>query len=259
MMKKSTRMMLMANQDQDKYYAGRERYGAEDRFRDNRGREHYDNGRYAPMNNGEMWVEDRRDSLGRYVPAKSVYYDPRKNYGDMHYPFTPYVPPVYEDRRRNGDYRPMNKIGFSVEGEMDKIPPEIGYGYRSDAGYRDMDEMAYRKSMRTNGYGMSYEPIPFTQELAEEWTKGMKNADGSVGAHWTMDQAKQIMTQKGIDCDPVEFYAVLNSIYSDYSDVAKKHNINNMDFYTDMAKAWLMDKDAVEDKASAYFEYVVRH
>ena len=32
-----------------------------------------------------------------------------------------------------------------------------------------------------------------------------------------------------------------------------------MDFYVDMASAWINDKDAVKDKAWAYFEYVVKH
>lgn len=33
----------------------------------------------------------------------------------------------------------------------------------------------------------------------------------------------------------------------------------NAEFYADMAHAWLDDKDAVEDKAAAYYCYVVQH
>jgi len=52
---------------------------------------------------------------------------------------------------------------------------------------------------------------------------------------------------------------VLCSIYSDYFAVFKKHNLNNMDLYVDLAAAWLNDKDAVKNKAAVYFEHVVNH
>ena len=49
----------------------------------------------------------------------------------------------------------------------------------------------------------------------------------------------------------------MNMIYSDYFGVAKKLNVNNMDFYAEMSKAFLGDKDAVPGKLYAYFEHVV--
>ena len=53
--------------------------------------------------------------------------------------------------------------------------------------------------------------------------------------------------------------AVLNMIYSDYVKVAKKFNVgSNIDFYVDMAKAFLDDKDAGPDKLTKYYQYVVR-
>ena len=65
--------------------------------------------------------------------------------------------------------------------------------------------------------------------------------------------------QRGIECDPAEFWAALNLIYSDYVKVAKKFNVgSNIDFYVDMAKAFLDDKDAGPDKLAKYFQYVVR-
>lgn len=100
---------------------------------------------------------------------------------------------------------------------------------------------------------------PFTKDMALEWTSLMKNSDGSTGPHWTIDQTKQVMAQRGINCNPNDFYAVLNSLYSDFGEVFKKHGVSKMDFYADMAKAWIKDSDAVPDKAAAYFEYVVKH
>ena len=45
------------------------------------------------------------------------------------------------------------------------------------------------------------------------------------------------MQQRGINADPAEFFAILNSVYSDYYTVAKKHNVHNIDFYIDSKKA----------------------
>ena len=47
-------------------------------------------------------------------------------------------------------------------------------------------------------------------------------------------------------------------MYSDYMPVAKKLGVNNMDFYTQMAKAFLDDKDALPDKLARYYEYIVK-
>lgn len=213
--------------------------GAETRFRDRRGREHYDNGRYAPMNDmddDEMenrW--NRRESAGN-------------NYGDMAYHGSPYVPPVYDE----GNKRTMNRIGFAV-GE------EVGNNYRTMVEYPRMNEMDHKAGEYVPGHSSSKAYPKFTKELAEEWTSGMENEDGTKGPHWTLEQAKQVMAQRNIDCDPLEFWAVLNAVYSDYSALAKRHNVNSMDFYADMAKAWLSDKDAMDGKAARYFEHIVRH
>lgn len=101
--------------------------------------------------------------------------------------------------------------------------------------------------------------IVLTPEMAQRWTKHMKNADGSTGEHWNMEQTEQLAKQRGISVDPVEFYVIVNAMYSDYCEVAKKHNIHNADFYADLAKAWLKDTDAVPDKAAMYYEYIVKN
>lgn len=270
----------------------------EDRFRDRRGREHYDNGRYAPMDMGYMrmgdehypdasrypdmrrygggrivrnededWVESRqrRDSRGRYTSPRSEY---EGDYGaESHYPYGPHVPPIYErdterrNGRRNGreDYRPMNKIGFSLDGEMERVPNEAHHDYQTNAGYEHMDESAYRKGERSGGYGEGRGYAPLTKQRAEEWAEQMENVDGTHGPHWTMDQVKQVMAQKKIDCDPVAFFVTLNMMYSDYAKVAKELGVSNMDFYIKMAKAFLDDQDGPgpEEKIAKYYEYVV--
>lgn len=212
-------------------------YEPESRFRDRRGREHYDDGRYAP--------------------ARSEYEDAYSGgYRHMGYPSSPYVPPVYEgmesrmmpysrmdsDRDMDREPRPRNKIGFAIEGEMDRLPDE---SYHHTAG---------------SARHMDGEPMHFTRESAMAWTGDMINADGTKGPHWSMEQVKKVMDQRGIDADPLQFYAILNAVYSDYCAVAKRHGVGDkIDFYVDMARAWLDDPDADKDKAARYFEYIVKH
>lgn len=201
-------------------------YDVEDKFRDRRGREHYDNGRYAPM--------------------------------DHYYNDYPYVDPVYENRQRTGYNRPMNRIGFSIGGEMENIPST----YRMDASHESPDEMTYMSGSRSSGYGNSsdiYIP-PLDKTMAMEWAANMENADGTTGAHWSLEQTKQIMTQKGLNCDPLKFYIAMNAVYSDLCKVFKKLGINSIDAYVDVAEAfWLKDEDAVKDKLAAYYTYVTKH
>lgn len=232
-MKRSTRMLLMNSGRTDRHERGMERRGydsdPEYRFRDRRGREHYDDGRYAPA---------------------SAY-----DGGYRHY--EPYIPPVYESRtgyRRDDMQTPpgMHRIGFAVEGEMERMPQDPQNGHYHSSAH---DE----KSTVHSEYYKDETPISFTKETAMEWTGDMENADGSKGPHWSMEQVRQVMEQRGIDCDLLQFFAILNSVYSDYCAVAKKHGVNKIDFYVDLAKAWLDDKDAAEDKAARYFEYVVKH
>ncbi len=263
-MRRSTRMLLMSsgrgNQGggqpdygrsdnlRSDYDRGRMEAGGNEpdaRFRDRRGREHYDNGRFAPQNDGgTTWVN------GRYWDDREAYRGP-----ESHSP-TPYVPPVYE-RYPGREIRPMNKIGFSVDGEMDRIPSEFGREYRTDAGHRNGDEMAWRRGgERMNGFGSGTAVPPMDRETAKEWTSRMENADGTKGPHWTMEKTEEARTQRGIQCDPLEFYVAMNMMYSDYVKAAEKVDCSSMDFYACMAKAFLDDQDAQPDKLARYYRYI---
>lgn len=139
------------------------------------------------------------------------------------------------------------------------------YEPRRKSAMWDDDEMESGRyaSHRTNRgltSGSTDGDMPFTMDMAEMWMKGLTNEDGSKGPHWTLEQTKQLQAQKHIDCDLAEFWAALNAMYSDYFKVAKKHGIgSNIDFYVDMAKAFLDDKDAREDKIGRYFAYIIQH
>ena len=221
---------------------GRSEYQVEQRFRDRDGREHYDNGRFAPQSNGGGdWFESRRrggarsefdQSMGRY-PGEEM-------------------PRSWHDPYRYGGEHGMPMIGFSG-----------GDGFRRDGGmdasYPRRDEMAYRHGMSSPGFSQSGAVVPMDRQRAEQWVSGMQNADGTQGPHWSMEQTEQVRTQQGIQCDPVKFWACMNMMYSDYCKVAEKMDVNNAAFYACMAKAFLEDKDAQPDKLAKYYEYIVRH
>ena len=190
----------------------------ESRFRDRRGRERYNNGRYAPMRS-----EYRPDYDG----------------------------PFGRDERGGDEMRP---IGFAANWGT-----EMRMG--SDASmprYNEMERMPGNRPMM-GGYMAGEEEYPKMDErTAMEWVQSMHNEDGSKSPHWTMDQVKQVMKQKSIDLEPAELFAIMNAIYADYDPVFKKHGVSNIDMYVDMSKAWLKDKDAVPNKARAYYECIVK-
>ena len=229
--------------------------GPESRFRDRDGREHYNDGRYAPMSRGGAYGGDPMDR-GGYGSPRSEYMEPYS-----HYPATPYVPPVYqrEDWQNREGYRHMNRIGFSVDGEMERLPRELSHDYPMSAGYEGKEEMSRRQG---DGYSMVQRPkvMPvFNRQMAEEWVSQMRNADGTRGPHFSMDKAKEVMKQYNVDCDPMEFWVVINSLYSDYDQALKKNNASTLELYACLAKAWIEDQDAVPNKLSAYYTYVVKH
>ena len=187
----------------------------EDRFRDRRGREHYDNGRYAPVRN--------------------AYIEP-----EYHYPDTKRVPPIYE-QPEDRYYEPNNAL------------PRMGF----DMTERHDQPKIWKSGMaKSNPMYEQYEGL--TEEKAKHWLDQMQNEDGSKGPHWTLDQVKQVVKQKMLDLDPLETWVAINMVWSDYYPVAKKFNVNNTEFYLEMAKAFLQDKDASPEKLQKYFEYVVK-
>lgn len=187
-MKAVARMIMSRNSrndaDKDDMRHG---YGEiENRFRDRRGREHYDNGRYAPRSMDE-------------------YYQPR-----MHH---------QEDRM-------------------------IGYGYDT---MRDERGVADSKAMDLD------------QVTAEQWMRSLPKDDGAKGPKWTKEQVRPYMAQVGYTGPEYKFWAVMNALYSDYCKIARKYGHDRPEYYADLAKAWLEDRDANPEKAGLYYRYIVKH
>ena len=103
--------------------------------------------------------------------------------------------------------------------------------------------------------------IGFTEDDAKQWTARMENEDGTIGPHWSMGQTDAVATASGIHVDKPTFWACLNMMYSDYYSVATKYGLDRPEFYADLTKAFLMDKDAggPEEKMAGYYHGVVLH
>lgn len=114
----------------------------------------------------------------------------------------------------------------------------------------------YEREMKE--YGKGVRVGRFTRDDAEEWTRRMKNADGSRGEHWSYEQTEQVLKQHGFDCNPTAFYAAMNMAYSDYYNTAKEFGLNNADFYANIAHDFLDDEDAVPNKIAVYRECIAK-
>lgn len=180
-----------------------------------------------------------------------------------------------ENRGRTGDYdRAHNDHRYEHEfergerGEMRRGNYD-GMNWGEKGRYKDYDD---REDERYEGGGGRYagnfrhrensreheadEKVKFDEHKAKEWVGRMKNNDGTTGEHFKAEQTEQMRNAHCPDCDKMEFWAAMNMMYSDYCDVAKKMNIDRPDFYAHMAKAFLMDKDAGEDKMAKYMKYI---
>lgn len=176
-----------------------------------------------------------------------------------------------ESRRKrydNGRYAPQSRYDddeYEVREEYMPRSKRIGFErdvedrYRMEDEYRMKNRYGGEEHEQKMGHGGSYEEAEMDHETAKEWVSSMHNEDGTRGAHWSFERCKQLMEQNNIKCNPHVFWAVMNAMYSDYYSVFRKHGISGTDLYVDLALAWIKDKDAVPDKAEAYFECIVKH
>ena len=99
----------------------------------------------------------------------------------------------------------------------------------------------------------------FTEADAKRWTEHMENGDGSRGPNWTLEQATAVANSMGVHTDPWIWFAALNMEYSDNFDVAQKYGLDRPEYYADLAKAFLFDKDGggAETKIAGYYHGIV--
>lgn len=158
----------------------------------------------------------------------------------------------WEIRENNRYIDPNPMPRYPDSDDYDRRMPRIGFSQGDDW----ESSRGHYEHGGASGRTVKMPRQHLTRDEAEKWTDCMTNADGTKGAHWTYDQATQLMTQRNINCDKNDFWAVLNMMYSDYCRVAKSYSVDNLNFYADMAAAFLHDDDAVEGKAAMYWECI---
>ena len=106
---------------------------------------------------------------------------------------------------------------------------------------------------------MESEASTFTEDDTRRWTEHMENDDGSMGAHWTLEQTTAVANSIGVHVDPWIWFAALNMEYSDNFEVAQKYGLDRPEYYADLAKAFLFDKDGggPEAKIAGYYHGIV--
>lgn len=222
----------------------------------------------------------RRDSRGRYMEQdggnRMAYegYQGRMEYGGNDSAYRPWpephIPPYLDRsgmeepammRDKNivniRDYQDRRKIGFGANDGEDSDMRQ--YGRRYDPNRMNMHGGASQEMEQ--GYAEGGEDGKLTREEAEKWVKGMKSDDGKTGGRWPFEQVKQYAGNFGIqgEANMVEFFAIMNALATDYGKVARKHGVDKIDFWADLTKAFLHDKDAVPDKARVYYECIAKH
>lgn len=96
---------------------------------------------------------------------------------------------------------------------------------------------------------------------AEQWVNAMRDPEGKPLQPIPISDVQRIAPLYGAksDEDALKMWVVTNMMRSDNLDVGKKYADDNIEFYAALARDWLRDKDAVEDKLGAYKKYIVQH
>ena len=99
------------------------------------------------------------------------------------------------------------------------------------------------------------EDTEFTREDAEKWVSHMENEDGTTGPHWSMSQTDAVANVAGVHEKSYVWWAVLNAMYSDHYNTAIKYGLDRPEFYADLARDFIYDKDGggAENKTAKYY------
>lgn len=219
---------------------------------------------------GRTEMRRRRDDRGRYMEG-----DSGTNMAYRPWP-EPHMPPYLDRPGMNGtdmrgiermrdknivnirDYQDRRRIGFGAEDE-DGGAEMRQYGRRYDPDrpvrmHYGQHQQHQQQMGHTQGDGEH-----LTREEAEEWVEGMQSEDGKPGPRWPMHEIERYAGNFGVQGDEIiEFWAVINALYSDYCKVARKYGVDKIEFWADLAKAFIRDKDAEPGKVRLYYECIAK-
>lgn len=195
-----------------------------------------------PYGGDENWMyNDYGNRNNDYRDQRTIGFESRQRF------------PRYED----GRFRPRNEMTGDVEpGRASRMN---GRMYNM-ADYRGGSEYQVQGNFAMMGGGR--DDMKLTKEEACEWVDSMENEDQEHphGGVWSMEEAKELARLVHMTTDGpkfIDFYAIVNAMYSNYSKVAEEFGVEEPEFFAKMAKAWLEDKDAKKNKTALYYHCIV--
>lgn len=243
--------------------------------RDGRGR-YMEGGQMTMMDPPEM--RRQRDSRGRYMEGTSMGYhippylegNEMRRMGEEPDGQNPYggQPEVYrkqEERRNNGEMRRMTD-GKTSAGEINYNRPDGGYGnvsyfmHKTDPlNQRDGKEHMVDQPRQIGFQSNSQHGLD--KQTVMKWVEDMEDGEGVRGGKYTWHQAQQYAMNMGITGQQrlMEFYWAMNAMYADYHHVGKKFGVDKPEFYAHLAKCFLEDPDAKDNKVEEYVKHIVKH
>jgi len=132
------------------------------------------------------------------------------------------------------DIQDMQKLGdmlVEIICDTKESHPELYKKYKTE-----LYEMAFGKKI--------------SEDVAKKWVEEMKPA----GQHWTIEATTNAMSSLGYNFDVIDFFVVANMMYNDYHDLVK----DNEELALKMAKDWLEDEDAKDNKLYCYWKHIVK-
>ena len=220
------------------------------------------------MGRGADYAYDRRDYRGgdyeydsmRGDRAYSQYQDERsrRDYESMG---------QYDMGYDYGDIRSRGRDGHYPMGKGSTYYPIEAMGRFN--GYWGMPEEDYARSrgMNYRDYNSDYAGDygeRLTKEELEEWKhKLLKEVDEKDKHFFTKEQIGQKARQMGVemkDYNEEELVVATAMVYTDYCKTGKKYVGNNMDFYIEIARDWLEDKDSElkgGEKLAVYHDCII--
>lgn len=176
-------------------------------------------------------------------------------------------PEVYrkqQERRNDGEMRRMTD-GKTSAGEINYNRPDGGYGnvsyftHKTDP-MNQRDGKEHFEQPRQIGF-QSRDNQELDKQTVMEWVEEMEDADGVKGGKYTWHQAQQYAMNMGITGQQrlIEFYWAMNAMYADYQKAGKKFGVDKPEFYACLAKLFLEDPDAVDNKVHEYAKHIVKH
>lgn len=236
----------------------------------------------------------RRDDQGRFMQGdQTANYSENRRIGmPIHYSEGNQRETMRQEGQRNANaYNEGGEMGgegyFAWDGNYPTpylTPERYGRpGMRDDGNITDMRDYERRRSMGAMnhmgkdwsrkaehhgriGFGENDDDDDdekgekLTREKAEKWVRNMRTTDDKPLQPISMAEAQRIAPNYGITGEHkmLEFWVVINMMKSDYQTTGQKYASGAVDFYAGLAKDWLEDRDAVEDKMAMYKKYIVK-